>query len=99
MKQASIQRKSLSKTQHQRINSNIMNHQTAQKGDIHDRLTAREREIFHMTALGLSSGQIASRCLISPRTVETHRENIMKKLGVNGKAELIFYAFRHGWVV
>lgn len=62
-------------------------------------LTPREREILRLTVEGLSSTRIAKRLLISPRTVETHRENIMKKLGVHGKAELIYYALRHGQVV
>lgn len=61
-------------------------------------LTPREREIFHLVANGLTSGQIAGRLSISTRTAETHRANLMKKLGVSSKAELLKLAIRKGFV-
>lgn len=65
---------------------------------ISESLTPRECEILRLTVEGLSSSRIAALLSISPRTVETHRENIMKKLGMHNKTELIFHALRHGWV-
>ena len=59
-------------------------------------LTPREREIMRWTVEGHSSTQIAERLSISSRTVEVHRANIMKKLGMNNKSELIRYAILHG---
>ncbi len=59
-------------------------------------LTPREREVLWLTADGLSSAQIAERLSISPRTVETHRANILQKLGLSNKTDLIRYVYRHG---
>ncbi|MFM8604323.1 MAG: LuxR C-terminal-related transcriptional regulator [Cyanobium sp.] len=47
-------------------------------------LTAREREIFRLIGRGLSNREIAASLHLSPRTVETHRKNIVAKLGVSG---------------
>ncbi len=59
-------------------------------------LTAREREVLHLAAEGLTSAQIAERLTISPRTAETHRSNLMRKLGLHNQAELVQYAVRRG---
>lgn len=59
-------------------------------------LGPREREIVQLLAEGCSSSQIAERLHISTRTVESHRRNIMKKLGLRGVAELTRYAIREG---
>jgi DNA-binding NarL/FixJ family response regulator len=61
-------------------------------------LTNREREIMQLAAEGHTSAEIAKRLFISPRTVETHRANLMRKLGVRNHAELIHYAIRRGMV-
>jgi DNA-binding NarL/FixJ family response regulator len=52
-------------------------------------LTAREGEVLRHTVEGMSSTQIAQRLSISARTVETHRANLMRKLGVHSRAELV----------
>jgi DNA-binding NarL/FixJ family response regulator len=59
-------------------------------------LTDRERTILQMAAEGLSSNQIAERLFISPRTVETHRANVMRKLHLQSHTDLIRFALRHG---
>jgi two-component system NarL family response regulator len=59
-------------------------------------LGAREREIVQLLAEGRSSPQIGQQLHISTRTVETHRRNIMKKLGVHSVAELTKFAIREG---
>jgi len=61
-------------------------------------LTEREREILVQIAEGLSNTQIGEKLFISPRTVDTHRTNLMKKLDVHNIAGLIRYAYRHGLV-
>jgi DNA-binding NarL/FixJ family response regulator len=66
--------------------------------DLHETLTAREREILHLAAEGMSSADIARRLGISPRTAETHRANVMRKLGVRNRADLIRYALSRGIV-
>jgi two-component system, NarL family, response regulator NreC len=68
------------------------------ESDPYELLTAREREVLHLTAEGLSTNEIAGRLTISPRTAETHRENFMRKLGLHSHAELIRYAVKRGVV-
>jgi two-component system nitrate/nitrite response regulator NarL len=57
-------------------------------------LTAREREIVQYIARGMSHTEIGEKLFISPRTVDTHRTNLMKKLEVNSIAELIKLAIQ-----
>ena len=64
--------------------------------DPYETLTNREREILHLVAAGSSNADIASRLSISPRTAETHRVNMMRKLGLHSQAELIRYALKRG---
>jgi DNA-binding NarL/FixJ family response regulator len=61
-------------------------------------LTIREREILDLILLDLTHADIAARLVISPRTVEKHRANIMQKLGLNTHTELILFALRHGLI-
>jgi DNA-binding NarL/FixJ family response regulator len=64
--------------------------------EAYESLTAREREVLHLSASGLTSAQIAERLSISPRTVETHRANLMRKLSVENQTELVRYAIKRG---
>ena len=59
-------------------------------------LTDREREIFHLAAEGYKNAELADRLSISPRTVETHRANLMRKLGLRTQTDLVRYAIRRG---
>ncbi len=59
-------------------------------------LTAREREVLQLMAEGKSTSQIAELLHISVKTVETHRQQIMHKLGMRSVAELTKYAIREG---
>lgn len=58
----------------------------------------REREILIMVAEGCTSRQIAEKLSISPRTAETHRSNIARKLGLRTQAELIHSAIKNGLI-
>lgn len=60
--------------------------------DPFESLTARELEVLRLTAEGYSGAEVAERLFISPRTVETHRSNIVRKLNVKNQKELIRYA-------
>jgi two-component system response regulator NreC len=62
-----------------------------------DLLTSREREVLQLLAEGMSNREIAEQLNISIKTVETHRSNMMSKLDVDSKTELIKYALRKGW--
>jgi two-component system response regulator NreC len=61
-----------------------------------DGLTEREREVLTHLAEGASNREIASALVISPKTVERHRENIMRKLNLHSRSELVRYAIRKG---
>jgi DNA-binding NarL/FixJ family response regulator len=61
-------------------------------------LSSREREVLHHIADGLSAKEIGTVLSISTKTVETHRTNLMRKLGVRKATELVRYAVRHGLI-
>lgn len=67
-------------------------------GDPYGRLTAREREVLHLTAEGMTGPQIARALGISPRTAETHRANVLKKLSLHGKTDMVRFALQRGLV-
>jgi DNA-binding NarL/FixJ family response regulator len=59
-------------------------------------LTPRERQVLHLAAEGNTSSQIATGLHLSSRTVEMHRANLMRKLGLHSPGELVRYAVRLG---
>jgi DNA-binding NarL/FixJ family response regulator len=61
-------------------------------------LTNREREVLILIAEGYTNREIAQMLHISPKTVDVHRTNIMQKLGLHNRTELIKYAIRKGLV-
>jgi DNA-binding NarL/FixJ family response regulator len=61
-------------------------------------LSPREREILGLLAEGRTQGQIASELVISSKTVATHIQHILSKLGVNTRAQAVALAFRRGLV-
>jgi len=61
-------------------------------------LSAREREVLCDVARGFTNKEVAARLAISVKTVETHKSNLMRKLGVQGRAELVRYALARGWL-
>jgi two-component system response regulator NreC len=64
--------------------------------DPYDTLTTREREVLHLAAQGCTNADMATRLYISRRTVEVHRANVMRKLGLHTQAQLVSYAIRRG---
>lgn len=64
--------------------------------DPYDMLTDRERMILQLAAEGHTSAEMAAKLSISPRTAETHRSNLMRKLGLRTQSDLIRYAIRRG---
>jgi two-component system response regulator NreC len=61
-----------------------------------DPLSAREREVLRLLALGHTNQEIAQQLYISVRTAETHRSHIMQKLRLSSRAELVRYAIAQG---
>jgi len=61
----------------------------------YDLLTEREREVLHLLAEGKSNKEAAAVLNLSPYTIDTHRTNLMQKLGLHNTAEIVLYAVRH----
>jgi DNA-binding NarL/FixJ family response regulator len=64
--------------------------------DSYETLTSREREVLQLVAQSYSATEIAARLSISPRTADTHRTNLMRKLGLHSQTDLIRYAIKRG---
>lgn len=69
---------------------------TAKETSAFSVLTAREREVLQLIAEGKATKEIASHMKVSVKTVETHRQQLMERLGVRSIAELTKYAIREG---
>lgn len=66
--------------------------------DAYQKLTPREREVLSMVANGLTTNEIASRLYLSPNTVHRHRNNLMQKLGLHDRLDLLRYCLRRGLI-
>lgn len=64
--------------------------------DPYETLTTREREVLELSAKGNTIPEIASRLFVSPRTAETHRANLMRKLDLDNQTDLVRYAVKRG---
>ena len=62
--------------------------------DSYELLTDREREVLQLLAEGKSNKEAAAILGVSPYTIETHRQNLMQKLGLHTTAEIVLYAVR-----
>lgn len=67
--------------------------------DSYDLLTDREKEVLQLLAEGKSNKDVAALLNLSPYTVESHRTNLMQKLGLHNTAEIVLYAVRKNIVV
>ncbi len=68
------------------------------QADIEERLTPREEEVLTLIAEGLRNREIAQALSISVKTVSRHRENIMRKLNLHDRVELVKYAIEKGLI-
>ena len=62
-------------------------------------LTPRERDVLRLITKGKNTKEIASELYVSVKTIETHRQNIMNKLGIHNVAELTLYAVQIGLII
>jgi DNA-binding NarL/FixJ family response regulator len=61
-------------------------------------LTEREAEVLRLIASGYSNKEIAARLSLSVKTVEAHKANAMRKLGLRGRIDIVKYAVLQGWL-
>ncbi len=64
--------------------------------DPYEQLTDRERDVLKLLAEGYTTQEIAGMLVISPKTVEGHKTNLMAKLGIRNRIDLVKYALRKG---
>jgi DNA-binding NarL/FixJ family response regulator len=76
----------------------LARHKTLKKHSAWERVTQREREVLKLVAEGYTNKEIADFLNISVKTVEKHRANIMKKIGLHNVAALTYYAVQKGLV-
>lgn len=76
--------------------SSWVGHQRDQKSVALERLTPHEREVCRLLALGHTNAEIAQQLSVSERKVETHRTDLMTKLGLRSRAELVRFAVDKG---
>lgn len=67
-------------------------------GGLHPSISDREESVLRSMALGYSNKEIASELGISIRTVEVHKANAMRKLGLKGRIDVVQYALLNGWL-
>ena len=72
--------------------------QTTRSDDEPPALSPRQREVLRLIALGRATKEIAFHLGLSPKTVETHRAQIMERLGIRDVAGLVRYSLRHGLI-
>jgi DNA-binding NarL/FixJ family response regulator len=66
--------------------------------DRYDLLTSREREVLQLSAQGMTNAEVGERLSISPRTAETHRANLLRKLGLQTQTDLVRFAVGRGLI-
>jgi DNA-binding NarL/FixJ family response regulator len=74
--------------------ANLIRRSQSRESSPASRLTKREEEVLELMVDGLRHGEIARRLFISPKTVATHVEHILRKLGVRSKTEAVIVAYR-----
>ena len=70
----------------------------ADESDPLQSLTQRERMVVQLAAEGQTNAEIAEKLFISPRTAETHRTNLLRKLGLHTQTDLVRFAIRRGLI-
>jgi two-component system response regulator NreC len=77
---------------------NALSEKKADESDPLSALTSREREVMQLAADGFGNPEIAEKLFISPRTAESHRNNLMRKLGLQNQTDLVRFAIRKGLI-
>lgn len=96
IRQAAAGRRYLSPVLAERAFTGYVEHPGESSLDVYDTLTSRERLVLQLAAEGFTSTEVAQKLFISPRTAETHRANLMRKLGLTSQTDLVRFAIRKG---
>ncbi len=80
------------------VNDYINRDETSTEDEDEETLTPREKEVLIQIAEGLTNPEIAQELTISVKTVDRHRENIMRKLNMHSRIDLVKYAIRKGLI-
>jgi len=80
------------------LNEVLPTHDARAEDSLTEELTPREREVLTHIAEGKTNREIADVLIISPKTVDRHRENIMQKLNLHSRVELVKYAISKGLI-
>lgn len=79
-----------------RLMNHYAEHAKKNEHDGFETLSDREKEVLSLAAMGYANKEIAERLIISVKTVESHKSNVMDKLGLKTRPELIQYAMKKG---
>ena len=77
---------------------NALATKTVEASDPLQTISTREREVLNLAVEGHSNTEIAEKLFISPRTAETHRTNLMRKLGLQTQTDLVRFAIRRSLI-
>ena len=66
--------------------------------DLQTAISEREAEVLRLVAIGHTNKEIAARLNLSVKTVEVHKANAMRKLGLSGRADVVRYGVLQGWL-
>ena len=78
--------------------SGLLAPKSREDADEGGKITERESQVLRLVAVGHSNVEIAEKLLISVKTVEVHKSNAMRKLGLTGRVDVIRYGVLQGWL-
>jgi DNA-binding NarL/FixJ family response regulator len=81
-----------------RITAGFLGREGKRAGKAAAALSERESDVLRLIASGYSNKEIAARLSLSVKTVEAHKANAMRKLGLNGRIDIVKYAVLQGWL-
>jgi DNA-binding NarL/FixJ family response regulator len=81
-----------------RVTGGLLDRDGAASGRLRGSITDRELEVLRLIAVGHSNKEVATQLNVSVKTVEVHKANAMRKLGLAGRVDVIRYAVLQGWL-
>jgi two-component system response regulator NreC len=82
----------------QKVMGGYVSKTESQRGEGRGDVSTRESEVLRLIALGHSNKEIATRLDLSVKTIEAHKANAMRKLGISGRIDIVRYAILQGWM-